>query len=184
MEIRKLEFSKRLKLFLLSSCFICIGAAQAAPIDFTFTNPATLNFGSGVGTQSFSGGFTYDVTTKSLTNVNVVMTGNVNTVFNGTWSSWNGNRYIGLTSAGDNNDNGVMAFLQFQYALDGLNSPSLFVSGSGNGIYNTAYGNAFSGSGATGGLVVAPTDVPEPAPFLLLSAGLLFLGMVRKQKRV
>ncbi len=172
---------KKIQLVLIALCFA--GSAHAGPIDFTFTDPASLTFGSGVGAQSFSGGFTYDITTRTLTNVNVIMVGNVNATFIGGFSPWNGNRTIGLSAAGDENTSGILAFLQFNHNLDGLTSPSLFVGGGGNGIYNTSYGNASSGAGAQSGGVEVPTDVPEPSVLFLLSFSLLGLGLSRKTKK-
>jgi len=164
-------------------------AAHAAVVHYQFTPDSQQTFisnqNNAVFTETFTGSFSYDVTTNTVAAVNITISGGVNATFKYPFTfGSNGSTYFGVSAAGVNNNNGILAFLEFQHPLDGGVSPNLFVIG-GSAIYNTADGNLFAPENDTlGGSVTASAPGPVPGAGLAGMAILLLAFCAAKARYI
>ena len=166
----------------LASVVVPLSSSQARAINFSFVPSSSLtlyapNENNATYVEAVTGSFTYDSVTNTASSVNIALTGGVNVNFLYSFSSFgNDSKDFGVSAAGANNSNGILAYLQFTKALDGV---STLAPLTGSAVYNT-HGNLF-GRSATGGVGVSA--VPEPAAWALMLVGFGGLGGALRLKR-
>jgi len=144
--------------------------ASATPITYTFSNASAV-FG-GV-TETITGGFTFDIATGYESDVFITLTGQSGvSTYTETLMGYVGNTNE-ISAAGVN---GALTI----YFAGPLSSATDNLQLVGQGA--TAFGPVSSFASSPAGSVTSA--VPEPSAVMLLSAGLLGLGLLRRNRRL
>ena len=146
-----------------------------------------LHRDSGAGLY-IAGAFEYDLSTDTLSNVNMVFCGYFSATMNTPWPAGITNgaptyTFIGMSEAPACQSGSVCAVLHLTDYLDGVTTGTrnLNKSDVGSSFYNTPYGN-FNTVSAIGGVALA-SAVPEPETNCMFVAGLGLIGFMARRRK-
>ena len=165
-------------IFLLTSPEV----SKALPIDYVFVPNTQVSYG---GTGALSGTFTYDISTTTLTNIDVVLSG---TPYSGTYSysydPWNTSNPTILGLMVDSNSNSIdthMLLLYFASNLNGTPGITLLTNAFGYNPQPTPGNNTLTV--LSGGVALATTPIPAALPLFATGLGVTALLGWRAGKR-
>jgi len=152
-------------------------SGHAAPVNYAFVPNTEVSYG---GTGTLSGGFTYDISTTTLTNINVTLSGTAYAgTYDFTYDPWNTSNPTVLGLMVDANSNAIdthMLLLYFASNLDGSPGTTALTFAFG---YNP---QPVPGNNELSVLSGGVTTTPLPAALPLFAGGLGVLGLMARRR--